>query len=158
MRRHIIPALLAALLCVISLVSLAQAPVVERYNTRYRLTATERELVERIVMAEARGECYEGQMAVAQVILNRLKAPNFPSAVAAVVRSEFAKPYKGKVFECVKRAVHEVFDMGVQIISNEVLYFMNPAKASKHGAAWIRANGTHVMTIGNHEFYMEARR
>jgi len=157
MRRRIILTLFA-LLCILSIASLAQAPVVDIPNTRYWLTDIERELVERVVMAEARGEGYTGQAAVAQVILNRLKAPNFPDTIKYVVRLEFAKPYKGKVSESVKRAVRDVFDKGVQIISPQILYFMNPAKASKHGAAWIRANGTHVMTIGNHEFYMEARR
>lgn len=157
MRRRIILTLFV-LLCVLSIASSAQAPAINIPNTRYRLTDIERELVERVVMAEARGEGYEGQAAVAQVILNRLKAPDFPDVVKSVVRLEFAKPYKGKVFESVKRAVRDVFDKGVQIISTQILYFMNPAKASKRGAAWIRANGTHVMTIGNHEFYMEAKR
>ncbi len=43
------------------------------------------ELLARLVYAEARGEPYQGQVAVAAVVLNRVGHPQFPDTVAGVV-------------------------------------------------------------------------
>ena len=43
------------------------------------------ELLARAVNGEARGEIYEGQVAVAAVILNRVKHPSFPNTIAGVI-------------------------------------------------------------------------
>lgn len=57
--------------------------------SRYRpITESERELIARVVYLEARGEPAEGQQAVAEVILNRVAADNFPDSVEAVVYQE----------------------------------------------------------------------
>lgn len=146
-------ACLIALAITISIAATAAAPDGQYENNRYWLTDAERELVERVVMAEARGETLQGQMAVAQVIYNRLMHDGFPDSVAAVIRSEFAKPYKGKIFESVKLAVKSVFDMGVRVFMNDVCYFMNPITASINGASWIRRNAKMIARIGSHEFY-----
>ena len=42
-------------------------------------------LLSRLVYGEARGEKYEGQVAVAAVVLNRVKSPKFPNTVAGVI-------------------------------------------------------------------------
>src|SRR5690625_7629738 len=42
-------------------------------------------LMANAVHGEARGEPYEGQVAVAAVILNRVKHPNFPNNVSGVI-------------------------------------------------------------------------
>ena len=42
-------------------------------------------LLARLVYGEARGEEYIGQVAVAAVVLNRVKSPNFPNTVAGVI-------------------------------------------------------------------------
>lgn len=47
-----------------------QTPEPTAAPARYPLSASERDTVERVVMAEAGGECYEGQVLVAQCILN----------------------------------------------------------------------------------------
>lgn len=43
------------------------------------------DLLARLIAAEARGEPYVGQVAVAAVILNRVKNPRFPKSVAGVI-------------------------------------------------------------------------
>lgn len=48
-------------------------------------TATDLYLLARLVYAEARGEPYIGQVAVAAVALNRLKHPLFPKTLAGVI-------------------------------------------------------------------------
>lgn len=157
MKRKMMLSLLV-MACVLSAAARAQAPAIELTNSRYRLSDQERDLVERVVMAEARGEPYEGQMAVAQVIYNRIRDHSFPDTIEAVLTWEFAKPYGGKIFNSVKQAVHSVFDMGTQVVSSEILYFMNPTKASIRGAAWIRSNTQLACSIGKHEFYAEVKR
>lgn len=42
-------------------------------------------LLSRLVYGEARGEEYKGQVAVAAVVLNRVKSSNFPNTVAGVI-------------------------------------------------------------------------
>lgn len=42
-------------------------------------------LLSRLVYGEARGEQYIGQVAVAAVVLNRVKSSNFPNTVAGVI-------------------------------------------------------------------------
>ncbi|MDY3072327.1 MAG: cell wall hydrolase, partial [Eubacteriales bacterium] len=42
-------------------------------------------LLARIISAEARGEPYEGQVAVGAVVMNRVRHPSFPNTIAGVV-------------------------------------------------------------------------
>lgn len=63
-------------------------PVVEVIPPRYEdigITPAERELLASIVWLEARGECFSGQQAVVEVILNRVHSADFPDSVAAVI-------------------------------------------------------------------------
>ena len=43
------------------------------------------QLLARAINGEARGEGYEGQVAVGAVILNRVKHPSFPNTIAGVI-------------------------------------------------------------------------
>lgn len=52
------------------------------------ITAEERELIARVVHLEANNQPFEGQQAVAEVILNRRAADNFPDTVEAVIYQE----------------------------------------------------------------------
>ena len=45
----------------------------------------ELQLLARCVNGEARGEPYAGQVAVAAVILNRVKHPSFPNTISGVI-------------------------------------------------------------------------
>lgn len=49
------------------------------------VTEEERELMAQIVYLEARGEPFEGQQAVAEVILNRVESEDFPGTVEEVI-------------------------------------------------------------------------
>jgi len=46
---------------------------------------SDEQLIARAINGEARGEPYEGQVAVGAVILNRVASPNFPNTVAGVI-------------------------------------------------------------------------
>lgn len=52
------------------------------------LTMDERELLARMVWVEARGEPFEGQQAVAEVVLNRLVAPNFQNSIESIIMAQ----------------------------------------------------------------------
>ncbi|MFW5986195.1 MAG: spore cortex-lytic enzyme, partial [Halanaerobiales bacterium] len=48
------------------------------------------QLIARLVHAEARGEPYEGQVAVAAVLLNRVESASFPNSVSSVIYQPLA--------------------------------------------------------------------
>lgn len=64
-----------------SLVAAATSPATAVGATR----AGDVDLLARLVMAEAHGEPFAGQVAVAAVVLNRMRNPAFPHTVAGVV-------------------------------------------------------------------------
>lgn len=74
------------------------------------LSDAEREMIERVVAAEARGESFEGQAAVAEVIYNR--CINRGQSVEQVIWADkqFAYPYGGEISQDTKEAVAAVFD------------------------------------------------
>ncbi len=61
---------------------------VEPRYPQLELTWEEQQLMAKIVWAEARGECAEGQQAVAEVILNRMASAGFPSSLNSVIFAE----------------------------------------------------------------------
>lgn len=52
---------------------------------RHSANFNEMKLLARAVYSEARGEPYEGQVAVAAVIMNRLQSSDFPNTIAGVI-------------------------------------------------------------------------
>lgn len=109
-------------------------------------------LLARAVNAEARGEPYIGQVAVAAVILNRIKDPAFPKTVADII-------YQPRAFSSVDdgqinlppsadalRAAQEAANGSDP--SGGALFFFNPAKTSNK-FIWSRPQ---IKQIGNHIF------
>lgn len=60
------------------------SPAVPSTGTRVRATAEEMEILARIIKGEAAQCSFEGKVAVAAVVLNRVKAPGFPSTIRGV--------------------------------------------------------------------------
>jgi len=94
-------------------------------GTRYPLTPQERDLVERVVMAEAGGESYKGQMLVCQCILNACEIDGIRPA--EVIRKYVYAKARPEPSESVKQAVSAVFDKGEQVTDEPILYFYAPA-------------------------------
>lgn len=97
----------------------AEPEEVEPYFT---LSADERELVERVVAAEARGEKIEVQMAVAQTIMDRCTSRGQTVTEVCTAPYQFAEPYQGEVSEKTQDAVFLVFDSGEKVF-DEVTHF-----------------------------------
>lgn len=109
-------------------------------------------LLAKVISAEARGESYEGQVAVGAVILNRVAHPSFPDTISGVI-------YQNGAFSCVndsnwyqpvadsaKRAAQDALNGWDP--SGGAVYYYNPAKTNDK---WIRTR-TVIKVIGNHYF------
>ena len=94
----------------------------EEVEPYFPLTDEERELVERVVAAEARGESIECQMAVAQTILDRAVSREQSVIKVCTAKHQFAAPYQGDISEKTQDAVFLVFDNGAKIF-DKVTHF-----------------------------------
>jgi spore cortex-lytic enzyme len=59
-------------------------------STSSSQNSTDLNLLAKCVYAEARGEPYAGQVAIAAVVLNRVKDPNFPNTISGVIYQPWA--------------------------------------------------------------------
>ena len=97
-------------------------------ESRYApITDRERELLARLIWLEARGESAEGQQAVAEVVLNRVAADNFPETVATVIFESGQFSTAGRLPEASPgEAQYEAIDRalgGENILPLDVVYF-----------------------------------
>ena len=95
----------------------------EELEPFFFLTAEDRDLVERVVAAEGRGECIEGQMAIAQTIGDRCITTNQSITNVCTSHMQFADPYMGDISDTTKDAVSYVFDGGVDVLEFPVTHF-----------------------------------
>lgn len=109
-------------------------------------------LLSRLVYGEARGEPYSGQVAVAAVVLNRVKSSSFPNTVAGVI-------YQSGAFDIVKDGQINLTPNSTAIKAAQdaingwdpsygALYYFNPNTAT---SSWIWSRPMTV-TLGNHRF------
>ena len=87
------------------------------------LTDEERDLVERIVAGEARGESLECQMACAQAIRDRALEWDKPVTDICTAKWQFCKPFQGKITDRTKDAVRFTFDYGIDTLEYPVTHF-----------------------------------
>lgn len=115
-------------------------------------TAQDVDLLAHLVYAEARGEPYSGQVAVAAVVLNRVRDGRFPNTIAGVI-------YEPDAFECVTNGQFwlepnaTAYQAAREALSGKdpsggALYFWNPAKAT---SPWVWTRKI-ITVIGNHVF------
>lgn len=125
-------------------------PVYGRAGIDY-ISLDDFELMGKTVFAEAKTEEFEGQVAVAEVILNRVESENFPDTVEEVIKQDGAfsswgngsveaAPLDDECLEAVQDAVNE------RIFPEAVVYF-------REGR--FHSFGTPYTVIGNHYFSSE---
>lgn len=111
----------------------------------------------RIIHAESGGEELEGQIAVGNVVLNRVDSPDFPDSVPAVIFDtengvQFEPVANGTVAgeptELSREAARRVLDG--ENTAGASLYFFAPALSQ---GTWIDASRDYSRTIGCHRFY-----
>ena len=116
------------------------------------IISADHRLLARLVYAEARGETYKGQVAVAAVVLNRVRSASFPNTISGVV-------FQSGAFSCVGNgainntpdatAVRAALDaLNGWDPTGGCLYYYNPKATNDQ---WIRTR-TVKTVIGNHQF------
>ena len=129
--------------------TLESETVPEEAKPYFYLSDQERYIVECIVMGEAGGESYEGQVLVAQCILNGcLKEDVQPSKLRKMYKYS---GYRTNVTKSVKKAVGAVFDEGYRITDEPILYFYAP----KHCKGKWHETQCFVVEVGGHRFFKE---
>ena len=109
-------------------------------------------LLARLISAEARGESYEGQVAVGAVVMNRIAHPSFPNTLSGVIYQrgafscladgQFDRPVAQSAYQAARDAMNGYDPTGGAI------YYFNPATAT---SAWIWSRPL-LVTIGRHRF------
>lgn len=109
-------------------------------------------LLARLVYAEARGEPYNGQVAVAAVVLNRVKSSSFPNTVAGVIYQSgaFSVVSDGQINLSPNQTARSAAQDAINgwDPSYGALYYFNPNTAK---SSWIWSRPVTVV-IGNHRF------
>lgn len=102
-------------------------------------------LLARLISAEARGEEYEGHLAVGNVVLNRLKTGRWGDTLRKVIyaKGQFARPKGTYSDECYRAAKAAL--AGERVVPEYVIYFQR-AKVDYFYAPW-------YCTIGSHNYY-----
>ena len=109
-------------------------------------------LLARLISAEARGESYEGQVAVGAVVMNRIAHPSFPNTLSGVIYQrgafsclndgQFDQPVAQSAYSAARDAMNGYDPTGGAI------YYFNPATAT---SKWIWSRPL-IVTIGKHRF------
>ena len=102
-----------------------------RYACIY-LTDEDVDLLARIIWLEARGECFEGQQAVAEVVFNRMLSGDFPDTLYGVIYEEGQFSTANRVGQATPgetqyRAIYEALT-GPNILPLEVVFFATTAE------------------------------
>lgn len=113
-------------------------------------------LLRKIVMAEAEGEPYQGKVAVANVVLNRLRSANFPDTIRDVIyqKKQFSPVANGRLnrvkpnADCIK-AVNAALS-GIKAVTDDTYYFLSLKLAQD---LTVHHSQKYAKTIGNHTFY-----
>lgn len=121
-------------------------------NSSSSTNSNDLNLLSRLVYGEARGEPYTGQVAVAAVVLNRVKNSSFPNTVAGVIyqKGAFDVVSDGQINltpnDTAKKAAQDALNGWDP--SNGAIYYFNPSTATNK---WIWSRPMTV-TIGKHRF------
>ena len=116
------------------------------------IVSADHRLLAKLVYAEARGEPYKGQVAVAAVVLNRVRSASFPNTISGVV-------YQPNAFTCVNNGsinntpdnscIRAALDaLNGWDPTNGCVYYYNPATATNE---WIWTREVQL-SIGQHDF------
>ena len=111
----------------------------------------------RIISAESRGEPLLGQVAVGNVVLNRMRHKDYPNTIYSVIFDkkygiQFSPVADGSIY--MAPSYNSVLAAKVCLegvsISDKILFFMEPNKST---SSWIYENRPYAFSIGNHYFF-----
>ena len=139
---------------IIIMVSVAIIILTNNARAQTARSASDVQLIARAVNGEARGEPYEGQVAVAAVILNRVKHSSFPNSISGVIYQPgaFTAVADGQINEpiaegsTVYKACQDA--MNGWDPTGGAIYYFNPDTATN---SWILSRPL-IKQIGRHRF------
>ena len=126
-------------------------------------------LLARLISAEARGESYEGQVAVGAVVMNRIAHPSFPNTLSGVIYQrgafsclddgQFDEPVAQSAYACMVdgQIDQPIADSAYQAARDALngadptggaIYYFNPVTAT---SKWIWSRPL-IVQIGKHRF------
>ncbi|MGM9652142.1 MAG: cell wall hydrolase [Eubacteriales bacterium] len=111
----------------------------------------------RIIYSEAGIEPFRGQIAVGNVVMNRVRSAQFPDSIYGVIFDskygvQFSPTANGTIY-CTpseEAVIAAKICLEGYSVSDIILYFLNASLASNF---WIPQNRDYVMTISGHDFY-----
>ncbi len=152
--------IIASILIIALLIITTQIFNINNYNSSSKIYAvssaseTDIQLMARAINGEARGESYEGQVAVGAVILNRVKSSQFPNTIAGVIyeKGAFTAVSDGQINVPIEKN-STVYKAARDALNgwdptNGCIYYFNPDTATNK---WIWSRPL-VKKIGKHNF------
>ena len=112
----------------------------------------------RIITAESSGESLLGQIAVGDVILNRVKSNQYPNTIWGVIFDkkygvQFSPVLDGRIYNTptyTSTLAAKICLEGTSL-SDDAIFFLNPRTAQ---SSWIIKSREYAYTIGGHDFYL----
>ena len=142
------------LILIIQLISIITSPKINSKASSKSGSTSDVQLLARAINGEARGEPYEGQVAVGAVILNRVADSKFPNTISGVI-------YQSGAFTAVSDGqINVPIDPSSSVVkaaqdalngwdpTGGAIYYFNPATAT---SKWIWSRPV-IKTIGKHKF------
>lgn len=123
-----------------------------------QVSQEDKQVLQRIVEAEATGQSVEGKLLVANVILNRVKSSTFPNTVQKVVfqKGQFSPISDGRYYSVsVSQTTVDAVERALkgEDRSYGALYFMARKRSTQSNIRWFDNNLTLVCSYGGHEFF-----
>ena len=111
----------------------------------------------RIIHAESRGEALIGQIAVGNVVLNRVKSTYYPNTIYGVIFDrkygvQFSPILDGSIYNTPGYSATLAAKIALEgyDVSDGTFFFLNVKLAT---SSWIPRTREYAFTIGNHDFY-----
>lgn len=112
----------------------------------------------KIISAESSGESLLGQIAVGDVILNRVKSSLYPNTIYSVIFDrkygvQFSPVANGSIYKSPTYTATLAAKICLEgtSLSDNAMYFINPTVAPN---SWVSKNRPYAYTIGHHDFYL----
>ena len=126
-------------------------------NPDFNLSQSDLDLLARLVSAESAGEPFEGQVAVAATILNRLRDPRYPKTITGIIyqidsgRYQYSPVIDGRINLPAGASANQAVQQALAgwVSSNGANGFYNPVKTTNQ---WVRSQPV-TARIGEHVFF-----
>ena len=121
-------------------------------GTAIKVTGSDRDILERLVMGEAGNQGFEGAALVAQCIRDMYLAGGFSSVDAVRRNCGYSGSLKRTPNQDVLDAVSYIFDQGGYAVKHRIFYFYSPANMS-NGYSKFHESQNNIINYKDHKFF-----